>query len=60
MIKTIPNIVGSLWTICEGLQENLEKISSRLKLEVVLKTALSGTAQTLDKVLAPQVQKHFS
>ena len=52
--------VGSLGKFRVGLQENLENISSRLKLQLVQKTALSGTAQTLDRVLAPQGKQNIS
>ena len=49
-----------LGTICEGMQERLELISTRLKLPVVQKTVLLGTARTLRNFLTVQGQTYFS
>ena len=59
-VRTSPIIVGALGSICEGLQENLQFISTRLDYQVVQKTALLGTARVLRNFLTSQGQHHFT
>ena len=59
-VTTVPIIIGALGKICEGLARNLETISSRLRIQVVQKTALLGTARTLRNFLTAKGQSCFT
>jgi len=47
----IPIIIGTLGTILRGLEENLRTLGIKIKVELIQKVALLGTARILRKVL---------
>jgi hypothetical protein len=50
-VRVVPIIVGALGTVCDGLVDNLHRISPNLDVGVVQKAALLGTSHVLRTVL---------
>ena len=47
----MPSVIDALGTIPRGLEENLRKLGKMIKVELIEKVALLGTARILRKVL---------
>jgi len=49
--RVMPSVIDALGTIPRGLEENLRKLGKMIKVELIEKVALLGTARILRKVL---------
>ena len=50
-VNVIPVVVGALGCVTKEVEQYIEKIGIKIRIEVIQKTALLGTARTLRKVL---------
>ena len=50
-VRVVPVIIGALGTVCDGLSDNLHRISPNLDVGIIQKTALLGTSHVLRTVL---------
>jgi hypothetical protein len=51
-ISVIPVVVGALGAVSDKFEKHVEKIDKRIRMEVIQKTVLLGTAHILRKVLS--------
>ncbi len=50
-VKVVPVVVGALGTISKSLGKHLDEIGTNVRVELLQKAALLGTARTLRKTL---------